>query len=211
MGHGVLRSSLICSCLLLLNVFELVQVAELIALTMIGKTLAIYFCQLVVVAVDFNFLGHKILKPIVMTLHNQAFNPPIVVIIYLSTMHVLAHLAVDEIVVAIGKNAGDSDAHLNCDLVIMSINRQTLHSILLGDLNARIVLVQRQVHVLHRRRMVAMLWWSSLVLILRHCELLSCSSRRLLALVSLIAGLHLMSSNQLVEIHEVLELGNTLE
>ena len=60
--------------------------------------------------------------------------------------------------------------------------------------------------------MVAMLRRPSLVLILRHCKLLRCSGRRLLALVPLIAGCrHLVTSNQLVEIHEVLELGNALE
>ena len=178
---------------LLLDVLELVQIAELIALTVIGETLAVYLGELVVVAVDFDLLRHQVLKPVVVALHDQVLDPSVAIVV-----QARAHLAVDEIVVAISKHEGHSDAHLDCDLVIMSIDSQALDSVLFRHLDARIVLVQRQIHVLHRCRMMTMLRWSSLILILWHCKLLSCSSRRLLALVSLIAGLHLMSSNQLV-------------
>ena len=121
----------------------------------------------------------------------------------------------------IGKNVGNCDAYLHRNLIVMSIYGQALHRILFGHLNARIVLVQCQVHVLHRCRMVAMLWRSGLVLILRHCELLlllwACScSLTLISLINLLGGSSSgwwwgSLTEKLVKIHEILKFRNALE
>ena len=116
---------------LLLDVLELVQIAELIALAVIGETLAVYLGELIVVAVDFDLLRHQVLKSIVVALHDQVLDPSVAIVV-----HAWAHLAVDEIVVAIGQHEGHSDTHLDCDLIIMSINGKTLHSVLFRHLDA---------------------------------------------------------------------------
>ena len=119
-----------------------------------------------------------------MTLHNQSFDAS--EILTTGTRRILAHLREDEIVVAIGENAWHSYALLYGNLIVVAVDRQTLHSILFSDLEPRIMIIQGEVHVLHWCRMVTLLWGSRLILVLRHAlgslvlllahRLLRCSS-----------------------------------
>ena len=118
-----------------------------------------------------------------MTLHNQSFDAS--EILTTGTRRILAHLREDEIVVAIGENAWHSYALLDGDLVVVAVDRQALHSILFSDFEPRVMIIQGEVHVLNRCRMVTLLRRARLVLVLRHTlgslvlllahRLLSCS------------------------------------
>ena len=96
-----------------------------------------------------------------MTLHNQSFDAS--KIITARARRILAHLRKDEIVVAIGENAWHSYALLYGNLIVVAVDRQTLHSILFSDLEPRIMIIQGQVHILHWCRMVTLLWRSRLI------------------------------------------------
>ena len=101
-----------------------------------------------------------------MALHNQSFY--VTEVLTARARRILAHLRKDEIVVTIGEHARNRDALLYANLVVMAVYSQALHGVLLGDLETRVVIVQGQVHVLYRRRMVALLRRPRLVLVLRH-------------------------------------------
>ena len=162
MSHSVCASILP----LLLRTIKLEQVAELIALALVDQTLAINFCKLIIMPEYFDFLGDKVFISIVVTLHNQPFNAPEV--LTSGTRRILAHLGKDEIVVTIGENAWHSYALLDGNLIVVAIDRQALHSVLLSDLKPRVMVIQGEVHVGHWRRMVVLLRRARLALVLRH-------------------------------------------
>ena len=159
LGHGVCTTIL----RLLLAVIKLEQVAELIALALVDQRLTINFCELIIMSEYFDFFGHEVFISIIMTLNNQSINTSEVI----ASGTILAHLRKDEVVVAISKNTWYRDALLYGNLIIVAVDRQALHGILFSDLEPRVVIIQRQVNILHRRCVMALLRRSCLILVLR--------------------------------------------
>ena len=58
------------------------------------------------------------------------------------------HLCENEIIVAVRHDIRNDDSFLNINLVIMSVNSEALHSILLCNFEAGIVVVEYQVDIL---------------------------------------------------------------
>ena len=209
LGHGVCTTIL----RLLLAVIKLEQVAELIALALVDQRLTINFCELIIMSEYFDFFGHEVFISIIMALNNQSINTSEVI----ASGTILAHLRKDEVVVAISKNTWYRDALLYGNLIIVAVDRQALHGVLFCDLEPRVVIIQRQVNILYRRCMMALLrrsclilvlrrTWSTRVLLLSHRLLLSRCGRLLTR-----AALANCKTAQLVEIHQILKLGDALE
>ena len=64
---------------------------------------------------------------------------------------------------AIGEYAGDRDALLDGDLVVMSVDGETPDTVLLCDLEPGVVIIQHKIDLLSRR-LIALLGWSGLLL-----------------------------------------------
>ena len=74
----------------------------------------------------------------------------------------------DKVVVAIREHAGHRDTFLNGYLVVVAIDGQALDCVLLSHLEACVVVVKCQVHVLHGCRVVTLLRGPRLLVVLRH-------------------------------------------
>lgn len=133
--HGVLAST----WCLRLAVIKLEKVTELIVLALVNQVLTVNFTELIVMTKYFYLLRHQTFISVVMSLHYQP--------LYLSK--ILAALAwcswgnlrEDKIVVTVCKYAWNCHAFLYSDLIIMPIDCQTLHSVLLSYLESRIMII----------------------------------------------------------------------
>lgn len=128
---------LLLALTLVLGRIKLVKLPKLVVLTRIYQVLTVDLTELVVVTVDFYFIGNQGFIAIVMALYDESVNETKVD----AAGRWVCHLRKDEVIVAVCEDERDLDARLESDLIIVPIDSQTLHSVHLGDFEASVVIV----------------------------------------------------------------------